>query len=157
MSSSKTFKYFDELIHSGAKEIILDSDIILDSNEELEYIKGIELDVNNIVIDGNDHTIDANGKARIFKSGGRNIMIKNITLKNGFNEKNGGAIFNTGELNIVESVLTENRADWSGGAVYNHKGNLNIAKSKLSENIATQHVAQYAIIRGLDHNRINDS
>ena len=56
MSSSKTFKYLDELIHSGAKEIILDSDIFLDSNEELEYINGIELDVNNIIIDGNGHT-----------------------------------------------------------------------------------------------------
>ena len=74
----KNFKYLDELIHSGAKEIILDSDIFLDSNEELEYLKGIELDVNNIVIDGNGHTIDANGKARIFKSSSRNIMIKNI-------------------------------------------------------------------------------
>lgn len=133
MSSSKTFKYLDELIHSGAKEIILDSDIFLDSNEELEYIKGIELDVNNIVIDGNGHTIDANGKARIFKSNGKNITIKNITLKNGFNEKNGGAIFNTGELNIVESMLTENQADWSGGAIYHPKGNLNITKSEFSK------------------------
>ena len=35
--------------------------------EEIEnYVTGILIDVDNIVIDGNGHTIDAKGKTRIF-------------------------------------------------------------------------------------------
>lgn len=34
--SSKNFKYLDDLIHSGTKEIVLDSDIVLGDGEESE-------------------------------------------------------------------------------------------------------------------------
>ena len=33
-SDSKNFKYLDKLIHSGVKEIVLDSDIVLGRREE---------------------------------------------------------------------------------------------------------------------------
>ena len=33
----RNFKYLDDLIHSGIGEIVLDSDIILNSDEESEY------------------------------------------------------------------------------------------------------------------------
>ena len=62
----KNFKYLDDLIHSGVKEIVLDSDIVLSDSEESEYEGGIKLDVDDLTIDGNGHTIDAQGKARIF-------------------------------------------------------------------------------------------
>ena len=70
------FRYLDELIHSGAKEIVLDSDIVLSDGEESEYKDGIKLDVDDLTIDGNRHTIDAQGKARIFCCTGKNINIK---------------------------------------------------------------------------------
>jgi hypothetical protein len=63
---SNNFKYLDEMIHSGAKEIVLDSDIVLSDGEESEYKNGIKLDVDDLVIDGNGHTINAQGKIRIF-------------------------------------------------------------------------------------------
>ena len=54
------FKYLDDLIHSGVKEIVLDSDIELDpNNERREYLNGIKLDVDDLTIDGNGHAIDA--------------------------------------------------------------------------------------------------
>ena len=54
------FKYLDDLIHSGVKEIVLDSDIELDpTNERREYLNGIKLDVDDLTIDGNGHAIDA--------------------------------------------------------------------------------------------------
>ena len=73
------FRDFDDLIHSGANEIVLDSDIILSDDEESEYLDGIRLDVDNLIIDGNNHSIDAYGKARIFLIVANNIAIKNIT------------------------------------------------------------------------------
>ena len=85
--SSKNFKYLDDLIHSGVKEIVLDRDIVLGKREESKYEMGIELDVDDLVIDGNGFTIDAKEKARIFKVTGKNIIIKNITLKNGLTQE----------------------------------------------------------------------
>ena len=59
MSSPQNFKYLDDLVHSDAEEIILDCDIVLEGMEEYSYYEGISLDVNDLVIDGNSHYIDA--------------------------------------------------------------------------------------------------
>ena len=132
----KNFKYLDDLIHGGAKEIVLDSDIVLSDSEESEYEGGIKLDVDDLTIDGNGHTIDAQGKARIFCCRGKNINVKNIVLKNGLAQKFGGAIYNDyGELTIAESAFSQNAVWGYGGAVYN-SGELTILKSALNANTA---------------------
>ena len=46
----KNFKCLDNLIHSGVKEIVLDSDIVLGSDEESQYLNGIKLDVDDLVV-----------------------------------------------------------------------------------------------------------
>ena len=134
------FKYLDELIQSGAKEIVLDSDIVLSDGEESEYKNGIKLDVDDLTIDGNGYSVDANGKARIFHCTGKNITIKSIVLKNGFAQRNGGAIYNReGELTIIESTLTGNASQGKhhcGGAISNREGELTINKSTLTGNTA---------------------
>ena len=130
----RNFRYLDELIHSGVKEIVLDSDIVLDPDEESQYLNGIKLDADDLAIDGNGHAIDAQGLTRIFFCTGKNIIIKNIILKNGFTIENGGAINNEGELTITESTLTENTAKY-GGAIHNN-GELTITKSTLTGNTA---------------------
>ena len=89
------FKYLDDLIHSGEREIVLDRDIVL-GDEEYRYGDGIILDEDNIIINGNGHEVDACGKARVFVCTGKGITIKNATLKNG-SSKQGGAICNRGE------------------------------------------------------------
>ena len=128
------FKYLDDLIHSGVKEIILESNVILDDEEELNYKDGIKLDVADLVIDGNGYTIDACGKTRIFECIEKNIKIKNITLKNGYAYE-GSAIYNRGDLTINESILKENTAEHVGGSVYN--GNeLTITESTFNDNYA---------------------
>ena len=130
--SGKNFKYLDDLIHSGVKEIVLDSDITLSGSEKSKYSDGIEIDVDDIVIDGNGYGIDAKGKARIFYCTGKNITIKNITLKNGFS-KWGGAIYNSGKLTLVKSTLAHNSAAYAGGAV-NNSEELTIIESTFMNN-----------------------
>lgn len=132
---SKNFKDLDDLIHGGAKEIVLDFDIVLGDGEESEYEDGIRLDVDDLTINGNGHSIDGNRKARIFHCTGKNITIKNITLKNGFIKGSGGAIHNTGEIKITESTLLDNMAEYYGGAIENN-GSLTIAESTLKDNMA---------------------
>ena len=78
----KNFKYLDNQIHSGIKEIVLDSDIILGENESSDSPYIIKLDVNGLVIDGNGYSIDGKNKTCMFICTGENIIIKNITIKN---------------------------------------------------------------------------
>lgn len=114
--TARNFRYLDELIHSGAEEIVLDSDIMLGSDEKSKYYTGIELDVDGIVIDGAGHSIDACGKTRIFECDAKNITIKNLTFKNGYSW-DGAAISNNGELTIIDSNFIDNCSD--NGAVCN--------------------------------------
>jgi hypothetical protein len=134
---SENFKYLDEMIHSGAKEIVLDSDIVFGDGEESEYLEGIKLDVDDLTIDGNGYTIDALGKARIFYCTGKNVIIKNIILKNGFAEEDGGAIYNSGELTVTESTINST-AQKESEAIYNDDGEITITSSTLNNNIAEQ-------------------
>ena len=141
-SEVRNFWYLDDLIHSGSKEIVLDSDIKLDKKEKSTYLDGIELDVDDIVIDGNGHTIDAQGKVRIFFCTGKNITIKNITLKEGCSEnkksaynERGGAIYNdSGEITIIETTFIKNRSNEHGGAIYNFAGKITITESTFTQN-----------------------
>ena len=138
-TENRNFKYLDDLIHSGKNEIVLDSDIFLDEEEESEYLNGIKIDVGDITINGNGHIVDAKGKTRIFETNGKNIILKNIILKNGFTESRGGAIFNTGHgiLAINDCLLHENISKRHGGAIFNSGGSeLTITQSSLNENTA---------------------
>ena len=136
-------KYLDDLIHSGIKEIVLDEDIFEDSHEESDNLDdinldGIKLDVDDLVICGNGHTIDLDEHERaIFYCTGKNITIKNIIISGAVNFY-GGAIYNEGELTIMESTLELNTALKKGGAIYN-KGKLTIIESTFDENSAYYH------------------
>ena len=131
--SHKNFKYLDNLIQSGVKEVVLDSDIVLGDDEDFEYVNGIELDVDDIVVDGNGHFIDACEKAGIFWCRGKNIVIRNIHLKNGFVKGIGGAVLNAGDMTITDSTFTRNTSNGDGGAICND-GVLIIKKSIFAQN-----------------------
>lgn len=148
--AQKSFKYLDDLIHSGAREIVLDSDIVLAREELKKYLDGIKIDLDDIVIDGNGFSIDACNQTRIFLCTGKNVTIKNILLKNGISQY-GGAIYNEGELTIEKGNLTENIAKYIasenhfknhsnfentgayGGTIYN-KAKLTVVESRFVNN-----------------------
>ncbi|WP_407424573.1 hypothetical protein [Methanobrevibacter sp.] len=155
------FQEFEELINSGVREISLTEDVVLDDDES-EYLEGINLDVDDLVLDGGDYAIDACGKTRIFFITGKNITIKNITLKNGYGgalkvnqnpkltlincgfinnaSSSGGAIFNEdGEITIMKSIFNDNTANEHGGAICNINGIINIAESEFESNTAKSH------------------
>ena len=131
----ESFKHLDDLIRSGKKEIVLDSDIVLKDDEELLFLNGIELDIDGMIINGDGHSIDACGKTRIFNVTGRGIELRDIVFKNAF-AGNGGAIKNDGGLRIYDSTFEDNRAEESGGAIFN-EGGLFISKSDFKNNKST--------------------
>ena len=155
--NERDFKYLDRLIHSGEKVIVLDSDIC--KNGKLRYQNGIKVNVDDITIDGNGYTIDAQKAGSIFLCTGKNITIKNLTLKNGYSigsggvinnnreltlincrlEDNfsmfGGAINNQGELTIRDSVFKRNTAENDGGVINNYRSRINIENTTFERNI----------------------
>lgn len=118
----RDFEYLNDLINSGVHEIVLDSDIVLDENKSYDN-DGIRLNVDNLIIDGNHHTIDACGKSRIFNIGNnKNIIIKSLTFKNGFktdpgkvvydelvSKSYGGAIHTAGECIFLDCNFIGNK------------------------------------------------
>jgi hypothetical protein len=131
ITATKSFGYLDNLIHSKEDKIVLDSDIALESGEEDIYRNGIDLDMYGLVIDGDEHSIDAKGKARIFNVTSHRIELRNIVLTNGYDEK-GGAILNKGEIKIYDSTLKNNHAKM-GGAIFN-RGKAHIYRSNFQNN-----------------------
>lgn len=130
-----TYDYLNDLIHSGEKEIILDSDITFEGLSK--YQLGLPLNIDNLIIDGNGHTIDADNKARIFLIfEAKNITIKNITLKNGFTSLAGGAISSRGSDLKLINVTFENNCSNHGGAVYNSNSQITIKDCKCRNNVA---------------------
>ena len=114
------FKEFEELLGGEAKEISLNEDVILESDED--YRRGIELKRDGLVIDGNGHSIDAMERVKAFHIQGDNITIKNLKFKNAVSHKGngGGAIENVGKgLSIKNSHFFNNRSPGplGGGAI----------------------------------------
>lgn len=119
-SSGNNFRHLFELIAGGLKEIMLDEDIVLEDGEEISYPEGISLEADAVTIDGAGHTIDARGKTRIFKTYGKGLTIKNITLKNGRTDDYGGAIYcKEGDLNLINVTFLNNEGVEGAGAIMN--------------------------------------
>lgn len=120
----KPKSHLKELIESGVKEIVLDSDIVFDTQDSQD----IKIFDDNLIIDGDGHTIDANKKSRIFTIRGKNITIKNLTFKNGLTDRNGGAVFvhQNASCSFINCRFIKNtsslhhlKANTEGGAIYN--------------------------------------
>ena len=153
--SAKNYRYLDDLIHSGVHDIVLDCDIILDEDEKSQYEHGIRLDVDNLVIDGGGHFINAKNVS-IFHVKGENIVLKNFIFKGAYSSV-GGAMDNDGKLHIQDCIFEQNRADYAGGAI-NNRGELTISGSLFNKN-STLH-AKYSGGGAIVNNsklRISDS
>lgn len=157
----QNFKYLDNLVKSFADEITLDADIILDENEELKYAYGVRIEQDDLIIDGNNHFIDAKGKTRIFNISADNIILKNIRFRNAYSYEEGSSINHEGniikiidcefegntsfenggaivcgwnsDLKITSSRFIENHAN-EGAAICNYNGRVSISKSKFQSN-----------------------
>ena len=120
----------NELIKSGSKEITLKEDIYLKET--------IIIDVDDVVIDGADHIINAHGKTQIFYITSNNVTLKNITFENANFNQHGGAIYNLkGFVKIINCNFKNNHNNMGdGGAIYNDNGNMIIEKCSFKENSA---------------------
>lgn len=152
---SKSFKYLSDLI-SGENEISLDFDIEIRQDEVDEYENGIILD-RDIVIDGNDHFIDAKKMARIFNvTEDAKVTFKNIRFLNASsvkNESKGCAIYNESDKLTVEGCEFKGNAaitDRSGASAIYSTDSITITDCLFEDNTN----AEYA---SLHIKRINET
>lgn len=102
----------------------LHKDYAYNSTKDIEYRNGIHIDRDNYVLDGNNHRIDACGKARIFNITSRNVTIKNLRFINA-NATDGSAIYSRYGLNLLNCIFENNTSKQSGGALFVEKGTSN--------------------------------
>ncbi len=81
------------------------------------YPDGITIARDNLVINGNNHTLDGNGQ-NIFFFKGSNITINNLVFKNAYYPIGGGAIYNSGTITLNNVSFIDNCAG-GGGAICN--------------------------------------
>ncbi len=129
------FSYLDKKIHvSNSTNVVLEQDIKFEDYEIDFYEGGIELDVDDLTIDGNGKTIDGAKLFRIFIITSQNVTLKNITFKNGrtyenllnkFNECGGALKINGGvNVSIENCKFISNVSENNGGAISQKNGNL---------------------------------
>ena len=85
------------------------------------YPNGILINKSLITIDGHGHTIDADGKTRIFNITGERVVFTNITFVNGCAE-NGGALYSSESVSVRHCNFVNNSANKWGGAIYSNYG-----------------------------------
>ena len=114
---------FDSGVFAASQTITLTNGNIPISNDSIT-INGI----NGLRISGND-------ASRIFIiATGATLNLNNLTLTNGFQGGDGGAIFSQGTLNITNSTISANRATERGGGIFNFAGTVNLVNSTISGN-----------------------
>ena len=125
--------------------ILLDNDVMkgifyYDGDSVIEN----EIIINKaVIIDGQGHTISAEGKGRIFNITSDNVTLKNITfIRGSVVYDNGGAVYNTGDNIIISDCqFRENQvyyygttiAEGRGGAICSY-GNLTVTKCVFEDN-----------------------
>lgn len=133
--SNRNFRFLEGLI-GQSNEVTLTCDIVLDESERELYPNGIEIAENDVVIEGNGHSIDGLGKSRIFDVYSKKAVFKNIVFING-QSVNGGAISgNESGLRFVNCTFKNNYSMGNGGAIFLKGGSMELYGSKFSHNHA---------------------
>ena len=139
--NDNSFSALQSLIDGGNATINLDKDYVQYDGEKTIKIS------RNVTINGNGHSIDANDNIRALLISADNVVLNNITFKNG-NDKLGGAIDWQGANGILaNSSFINNKATGTdtatnyegGGAVYWSGNNGLIANSTFESNSAGGH------------------
>ena len=112
-----SFSHLDYLI-TNEEAPKLTNNIKFSEKYDGNFTAGIQIIRNNTVIDGDNHIVDANGKARIFNVTGNNITLMNFKFINAFSDK-GAAIYSTGEdMKIINCTFLNGVASTEAGAIF---------------------------------------
>ena len=157
-SKSKSFTDLNNLINCGLNksEIILEDDFVYQDDCDENFAEGIFIN-HSMTIDGQGHIIDANKLSGIFYINASNVVLKNITFKNG-NSLQGGAIYsNAPNITIINSTFINNSACFNGGAIYCNALNITIINTLFYNNFISNVIKGAAIYYRYDGEVINST
>ena len=149
----------------------------MNANEEVNANLGFMQSENStLVINGNNYSVNGNGKTGIIVNDGQTLHIANVgsvdengnvvESYNGFTSSDNGAVVqNKGTTKVSNSVFTNNVATKNGGVIYN-EGTLNVENSVFKNNGALSnggaiYNGNYATISGItgifENNYVNET
>ena len=128
-----SFAALNALINSGDDVIDITDDYAFDNESDAAFIEGIQI-AGDIVINGNNHTIDAKGQSRIFYNYESNVVIKDLIFKNAC----GCAIITHGHL-MTSNVEFNNCISDEGAAVYVFETEYISENDRFIDNFATDY------------------
>lgn len=149
----------------------------MNANEEVNTNLGFMQSENStLVINGNNYSVNGNGKTGIIVNDGQTLHIANVgsvdengnvvESYNGFTSSDNGAVVqNKGTTKVSNSVFTNNVAIKNGGVIYN-EGTLNVENSVFKNNGALSnggaiYNGNYATISGItgifENNYVNET
>ncbi len=141
-----------------------DGDVIT-LDKDYIYIKGLDImtqgvqisDKHDLVIDGNGHTVNADGQTRVFAvdKESKDITFKNINIVNGYlysDASGAGLHVSSDNTQLVNCTFINNTANSLGGgaALYVHASHFCIDACKFINNTHLYATAGAAFLRGTD-------
>ena len=125
----------------------------LEGPAEVTFAKGLAgkitltggaLQVNSVyelAVNGGDRiSIDAGGRNRAFEIGSGSVTLSNLTIENGYNSKQGGAIYSAGDLTLNAVTISDSYSGQFGSAVHVFsKTHLTVTDSNFVNNTARTH------------------
>ena len=105
---------------SAANETLnLENDFIFNENTDSQFKNGINLNRDNLTVNGNSHIIDAKNLSRIFNITAVNVTLANIQFKNAFHNNTGAVSYITGDkVKIINCTFSNNHAEVEAAAIY---------------------------------------
>ena len=112
-SDDSSYTALNATINSGSEVIEITRDYTFNTETDENFIKGIKIQ-KDLVINGNNHTIDAKGQARCFSINESNVIIKDLIIRN----TDDGAIVDYGTVNTINVEFDNCGCNDSGAAIY---------------------------------------
>ena len=114
-----SFEYLYYKTSSAIGTLNLENDFAFNETTDNEFINGVNVYQNNLIINGNNHVIDGKNLARIFNIQANDVVLMNIQFKNAFTNGSGGAFHITGSnVKLINCTFIDNSAESKGAAVY---------------------------------------
>ncbi|MCF0225902.1 MAG: hypothetical protein HUK28_01010, partial [Methanobrevibacter sp.] len=146
IADSGTFQDLQDKISGASRILELDKNY---TNTDNYSQAGIVIN-EDITIDGKGHTIDPQGKSRVFKIDfGVSVTLKNIIFINGNSTSNddGGAIYSEGVLNVENCLFKNTISKYNGGAIYGYGSKVTAINSTFINTKSTFGGAIYTFIK----------
>lgn len=130
------FTELNDKIQESGDELKLEKNYRYVSGDDIGPNVGLNILKDNYVVNGQNHTIDGNGIARIFNIASNNVTLRNINFVNGYSNQSGGAVTFYKNGSVENCNFINNSASY-GGAIYLAEGaESNIEKSAFNGNYA---------------------